>query len=299
MGKFPIDNAIMISRMTSLLQRSVLPLALVMVRPLVTWLLRSGVGYGEFCVALKPVFLERAQDETLRSGVKSTDSALSLLSGLHRKDVRELLALQKAVSAGGDASGSTASTSLSKATPANQIVTRWLALDLAETLPLSGPAPSFEALARAVSSDTHPRAVLQELVRLGLVQEIEGHVYLQRQAFVPDPQHDEARQLLAGSVADHIAAGVHNLTANDGHKFMEQSVFADGLSADAARELALLANTLWRQNLATMVKAAVPLCERDEPLGHTHRIRLGMYCWSVDEKSESSEKNETDGGTPT
>ncbi len=283
----------MTPRITSLFQRSVLPLALVMVRPLVTWLLRSGVGYGEFCVALKPVFLERAQAEQGRSGGKSTDSALSLLSGLHRKDVRELLVAQ--LDAAVQTGSAAAPMPLSKATPANQIVTRWLALDLPEALPLSGPAPSFEALARAVSSDTHPRAVLQELVRLGLVQEADGQAHLQRQAFVPDPHHDEARQLLAGSVADHIAAGVHNLTANDGKKFMEQSVFADGLSATSARELELLANTLWRQNLATMVKAAVPLCEHDEPLGHSYRIRLGMYCWSVDEKNE---KNETNGGTP-
>ena len=263
----------------TLMRHAVLQLALAVARPLVTWLLRSGVGYGEFCVALKPVFLAQAQAEQQRSNTKPTDSALSLLSGLHRKDVRELLATG-VLDAG-------PRTSLGKASPANQVVTRWLAGSLAETLPVSGPEPSFEALARSVSRDIHPRSVLQELLRLGLVQEANGLVSRQRQAFVPDAQHDEARQLLAGSVADHLAAGVHNLTANDGKKFTEQSVFADGLSAESARTLQLLSNTLWRQVMTTMVTAAVPLCEKDEPLGGSHRIRLGMYCWSEDEKTST------------
>lgn len=63
---------------------------------------------------------------------------------------------------------------------------------------------------------------------------------------------------------------------------MAQSAFADGQSAESARTLQLLSNTLWRQVIAAMVTADVPLCEKDEPLGGGHRIRLGMYCWSDD-----------------
>ncbi len=275
------------TRVGSLLQQAVLPLAVVVMRPLVTWLLRSGVGYGEFCAALKPVFLAHAQAEQRRSGGKQTDSAISLLSGLHRKDVRELLATQAtAGTPAAPAAEAPARTPLHKATPANQVVTRWLAEGWAEQLPVSGPERSFEALARSVSSDIHPRSVLLELVRLGLVQEQDGQARLQVGAFVPDARHDEARQLLAGSVADHLAAGVHNLTVRDGKKFLEQSVFADGLSAASARELEQLANSLWREAMATMVKAAVPLCEQDEPLGGSHRLRLGMFCWSADENND-------------
>ena len=34
--------------------------ALAIVQPLVTWLVRSGVGYTEFVASLKPVFLAQA-----------------------------------------------------------------------------------------------------------------------------------------------------------------------------------------------------------------------------------------------
>ena len=66
--------------------------ALAIAQPLVAWLVRSGVGYAEFAAALKPVFLAQAMAEAQRLGHKPTDSALSLLSGLHRKDVRQMRA---------------------------------------------------------------------------------------------------------------------------------------------------------------------------------------------------------------
>ena len=37
--------------------------ALAVAQPLVTWLVRSGVGYTEFAAALKPVFLAQAEAE--------------------------------------------------------------------------------------------------------------------------------------------------------------------------------------------------------------------------------------------
>ncbi len=250
----------------------VLTQVLAMLQPLVVWLLRSGVGYTELTAALKPVFLEAARTELTRIGGKQTDSAVSLLSGVHRKDVR--------------ASGQTARAvdvraQLGKPTPASQVMTRWLASDLPDTLPFSGATLSFESLARSVSKDMHPRALLLELVRLGVVEEVAEaaeQVRLCRQAFVPTPALEESRRLLAGSVADHIEAGVHNLSAGDGKTFLEQSVFADGLTPASAQQLEQLANSLWRDVLASMVQAAVPLCEQDEPAGGDQRIRLGMFC---------------------
>lgn len=74
-------------------------------------------------------------------------------------------------------------------------------------------------------------SVLQELLRLGVATEADGMVRLCRKAFVPDVQHEEARGLVAGSVADH-------------------------LSAESARALEQLATSLWQDVLAAMVKAS-------------------------------------------
>jgi hypothetical protein len=267
--------------------------ALAALRPLVVWMVRSGVGYAECAAALKPLFLDAARTEMQAEQVRVTDSALSLRSGLHRKDVR--LLGQAVLPANGSA----------KATPANQVVTRWLARGLPDTLWLTLPnavaapeplpandarlaqevaaaTPSFEQLVQSVTKDLHPRALLDELVRLGVVHEAQGQVTLSRQAFVPDAHSLEAAQMLSQSVADHVAAGVHNLSGPPGRTFLEQSVFADGLTDASIRVLEQQANALWREVLATMVAQAQPLCDQDEALGGSRRLRLGMYCFSTD-----------------
>jgi hypothetical protein len=142
--------------------------------------------------------------------------------------------------------------------------------------------PSFEQLVQSVTKDLHPRALLDELVRLGVVREAQGQVTLSRQAFVPDARSMEAAQMLSQSVADHVAAGVHNLSGPPGRTFLEQSVFADGLTDASIRLLEQQANALWREVLATMVAQAQPLCDQDEALGGNRRLRLGMYCFSTE-----------------
>lgn len=252
--------------------------ALAIAQPLVAWLVRSGVGYAEFAAALKPVFLAQAMAEAQRLGQKPTDSALSLLSGLHRKDVRQL----RASAEGADAAASRRGAAWGRPSAASQVATRWLGLDWPDELPFAGPEPSFETLVRRVSTDFHHRAVLQELVRLGVVREEGERVCLLRDAFVPDRRLRDARQLLAGSVADHLAAGVHNLTSDGPRRFLEQSVFADGLSAASVAQLHQLANRLWAQTLDAVVAAAVPLCEQDAHLTEgTQRFRLGLFSYSA------------------
>ena len=58
--------------------------------PLLRLLLASGLDYTRLAAQLKPLFIEQARLELLRTRKIDTDSAISLLSGVHRKDVREL-----------------------------------------------------------------------------------------------------------------------------------------------------------------------------------------------------------------
>ncbi len=255
----------------------VLQQALIIMQPLVLWLLRSGVRHPEFSVAIKRVFLEQAAGELERLNAKQTDSAISMLSGLHRKDVKAIVAeLAQPDSKPTEITRE----SLGRPTVPSQVMTRWLASGWPDELPMTGFPKSFEMLSRQVSSDVHPRAVLNELVRLGMAVQDGDTIHLCRNAFVPDEQMTEAGNLLAGSTADHLAAGVHNLSGPGGKKFLEQSVFADGLFSESISQLEHLAGALWMQVLNAMVRAAVPLSEKDEPAGGDQRIRVGMFCYS-------------------
>lgn len=262
---------------------------------MVTWLLRSGVGYGEFVAAIKPLFLAQAERELRTQGQKVTDSALSLLSGLHRKDVRALRATaegeQQAISAQRSAWG--------KPSLANQVITRWMGrADMPDALPLTGAQDSFEALVQSVSRDVHPRAVLSQLQRLGIVREADGQVQLLREAFVPDPGQTEARCLMAGAVADHLQAGVHNLTTQGQGKFLEQSVFADGLSPESVQQLHQLANALWSHVLRQVVQAATPLCEQDAEHPEPQRFRMGLFSYSAPETTAPAQSQASSEGDP-
>lgn len=256
------------------------PLALEAVRtlmaPVVRWLLRHGVHYGAFTEVLKSVFLDEARRELARSGQSApSHSAISLLSGLHRKDVRALLD-EKAVR---------------EARPgipvASQVYTRWLAdpslrdgSGVLRPLPRSGPMPSFDALARSVSSDVHPRTVLDELVRLALVRVVDEQVVALKPDFVPSEDLAALTGLFVANAGDHVATAVHNLTVA-GPPRLEQSVFADGLSAASASALSDCARAAWREAFDRFVAEARPRLDADNaadlPPEARHRVRFGAY----------------------
>lgn len=244
--------------------------------PLVRWLVHNGVTYGSFAPALKSVFVEAGRQELEASGGKLTDSALSVLSGVHRRDIREM----------GAASHMQAQPKAPSV--ASQVFTRWLTdarlrdgADRPMALPKSGDAPSFDALARQVSSDVHPRTLLAEMQRLGLVQVSEDTVHLLVQAFVPQQGFDELVELFAANAADHLAAAAHNLRHPGGDKFLEQSVFASGLSPRSTQQLGALARKLWRPAFQQMAREATARYEHDsrEQQG-SMRMRFGVYFYA-------------------
>lgn len=252
--------------------------SLVVLGPLVRWLLSSGVHYGALAQALKGVFLAEARHELELRGNKVTDSALSVLSGVHRKDVRAF--------ADRDAPAVVY-------TPSAGVIlfTRWIT-DVAyrELIPGEatprplrrlarfGAAPSFEALAREVSSDVHPRTLLDELQRLGLAELDGDDVVLQSERFISRPGDASAAQTLAVNVADHLAAAVHNLTMPKEARFLEQSVYASGLSAASGAQLAQVARQLWAPAFEGMVAAATDCIKADgDNPSQPVRMRFGVY----------------------
>lgn len=250
--------------------------ALGMCAPVARWLLRNGVNYVGLAQALKSVFLAEARKELERTGAKVTDSALSVLSGVHRKDVRTW-------------TGEAVDLEAQTPTPASKLFTRWLThptyreqaggeVRPMARLPRSGSGLSFESLAREISSDVHPRTLLEELVRLGLVVVEGDSVVLAATSFTRSAQDQQAMALGAANVADHLNAAVHNLTLGAQQRFLEQSVFAGGLSEESVQALAELARELWQPAFQAMVAAATRHYEQDRVRGGArHRMRYGVY----------------------
>jgi hypothetical protein len=248
--------------------------ARVLMAPVALWLLRNGVSYAAFADLLKEVFLDASRRELERAGTKPTQSALSLLSGLHRKDVRGLTEAPDAAQVRG------------RPPLSSQVFTRWLtdsryrqADGALRALPRTGARRSFEALCRELSNDVHPRAVLDELLRLGLV-ELEGERVVARAgSFVPSARLDEMTALFSSNAADHLAAAVNNLTLKDA-PFLEQSVYADGLTTESIDVLHQAARQAWAQAFESLVKQARERVDKDMTSDGNLRMRFGSYFFS-------------------
>jgi hypothetical protein len=246
--------------------------------PLARLLLAGGMDYTRLAAELKPLFIEQARQELLRHGQKDTDSAISALSGVHRKDVREWR--QNGLS------GRIAQ----EVSISSQVFARWVQDPLyrdrrkrPKALPRLGAEPSFDTLARSVTQDVHPYTVLTELMRLGLVQvqTLKGveMVVPHRDGFVPPPGSREILELFGANLADHAAAAVGNLLGQQPK--LEQSVFAEGITPESAEALGELARKLWAQSRSEMIAEATRRYDADHSReGATCRIRFGSYFWA-------------------
>jgi hypothetical protein len=248
-------------------------------RPTVRLLLQAGIDYPHFASALKALFIEQAVAAIDRAGQAGTDSAISVLSGVHRKDVRAWRLTGQTAGAGKPVAASA------------RVFAHWIANPVyadaqgaPRELPRTGAAPSFESLVRAVTQDVHPFTVLQELIRIGIAQvevrDEQEWVLPARRDFVPPAGSRDALELLAANLADHAAAAVSNVLG--GEPALEQSVFAAGLSPASAARLHALARTQWAQVRGRMIEEATRLHEADRASpGPRMRVRFGSYFWSA------------------
>lgn len=246
-------------------------------QPLARLLLRHGVTYPAFAAALKTVFLDAATAELRSKDMAATDSALSLLSGVHRRDVRNLTRAPQSAARAGKPRAAPLSA-------VGEVVARWLAdADYQDRRrrPRALARAEFDGLVASVSSDVRPRAMLDELLRLGAVTADDDRIALVAGGFAPHQGFGEMAELLAANLGDHAAAAVANL--QDGRNFLEQAMYADDISADTAKALQSTAIKAWGQALRPVLAQAQEASEATAPASDApkSRVRFGVYFYST------------------
>lgn len=255
-------------------------------RPLARFLLRHGVAYPAFASALKQVFVDAARAELQRAGSKQTDSAVSLLSGVHRRDVRNL---------GMPPAGAVSQEADEPKSLSSQVVARWLSdpayLDAdGDPLPLPryGQAPSFDSLVAATSSDIRARTMLAELERLGIARNDDSLVQLLAPGFVPRQGFAETLALMRDNLQDHAAATT--LNAGGAHNYLEQAVFVDELTRESVQHLHAVSARVWRQAFRTVMREAQARFDHDRVNAgadqRVHRARFGSYFYAANNDDE-------------
>lgn len=255
-----------------------------LLRPLVRLLLSFRIAFPQFAELLKSIYVDVANNEFMLDNKPQTDARLSLLTGIHRKDIKRLRnqrieeGTPSVISTGG------------------RLAARWVSESKYRNdenaplaLPLKGKAgePSFESLVLDVfKQDIRPRVILDEWLNLGVVSMSKDEIItLNTQAFIPSKGLEEKAFFLGHNLADHFSASTHNLLDKQ-PAFFERCIYYDGLGDDSIEELRELAAKRGMETLMALNDRAMSLKTKDmAKTQNKHRLNIGLYVYYETEES--------------
>lgn len=244
-------------------------------RPVARLLIAGGVPYQAASESLKRAYVEAAHRHFADQA--GTDSRLSLLTGINRKEVRRL------TTPVADEWGPESVTSFASAVHAAWTLREeWRGTDgQPRALPRRGEG-SFDTLVKGITRDLRPSSVLAELTRLGYAEvDAEDRVRLVGDAFLTQREFSDRLGPLAENLQDHADAAVANVLGET-PPFLERTLFADEMSAESTKALHEAARAHWKRVHDELIPVADALEAEDRALGRaaTSRVRIGVYVYS-------------------
>jgi Family of unknown function (DUF6502) len=256
-----------------------------LLRPLARLMIRGGVTLPVLNDMLRTLFVDVAANDILTEPKARSDSRISLVTGIHRKEIRRLRDLRPEQAR-----------TPPVVTISSQIIARWLAIE-----PFADPAgrprplprgnepgarrPSFDTLVQSVTSDIRSRVVLDDWLSKGIVGTDDAdHIVLNVDAFIPKPGADEQLFYFTRNLHDHIAAAAANIAATETAPFLDRSVHYDGLTEEQASELEAFAREEAIRVLLEVNRRAAAMVEGN-PASATdgRRVNFGVYVFSEPE----------------
>ena len=253
-----------------------------LVRPLVRALIAQGVTAPALYRIVKQTYVQVAEEELKNS---ATDSRISVMTGVHRRDVKEFRSLSR----GEDKAVG------QKVSILATVVGRWLS-DKSFVDADENPAPlprtaaegaSFDALVQSVSRDIRPRTVLDELERQKIVAVEDNMVTLLLEGLFGSADMDQKLHFFAHNVGDHMQAAVENLIS-EGAPHFERAVFYNYLSEASVAEIETEARRLSMDALQKVNALASARQDADKAdAAARHRFRFGHFFFKQDETGQA------------
>jgi hypothetical protein len=248
------------------------------VKPLVRLFLEKGITYTLLLEELKQVFVEVASEEFKIDGKAQTDSRITLLTGVHRRDVNRFR-------------NSSTKTQQLKTNFSAQLISQWLGNEKfldengrPKRLARSNKVNSndtFDDLVMSVSKDIRSRPVLDEWLRTNIITlDDEGYLHLNSEAFIPNDDLEQNLYYLGMNVHDHLAAAVNNTLNNP--KMFERCVYYDNLTIGDITELHEITNKAGMDYLKLLNQKSIEASQTDKPNTKTsyetkYRMNTGVY----------------------
>jgi Family of unknown function (DUF6502) len=181
-----------------------------LMEPIIGILLRNGVTHKDLALLCKQLYVKVASEEFGIRGRQTNLSRVAIMTGIDRKEVSRIKEnLQQ---------DTTAQISEQNQDRLNRVLSGWYQdKDFVDEqgqpklIPIDEGDINFTLLARRYGGDLPTSALLKELKRVGIVEEIQGKLRVLGRYFVVDAT-DPAALLRAGSVIQDIAKALeHNL----------------------------------------------------------------------------------------
>lgn len=255
--------------------------------PLVRILLRQGISYGSFSDLLKQVYVTVAERDFTVPGRKQTTSRISVLTGLHRKEVARLRRLPDDRPDAMD----------ERYNRAARVLTGWLRDrdfqdGFREPAELGIDDPNgFPALVQRYSGDMPARAVLDELERVGSVARTDdGKVRLIRHGYIPARDTAQKLTILGTDTRDLIATIDHNLECEPEEARFQRKVSYDNVPEEYVHEFRELAGRR-SQELLQELDLWLAARDRDSTPGvkGSGRVRLGLGIHQIEERPDADD----------
>ncbi len=258
-------------------EQSLLRAAQRVLRPLVRVMLRNGVTAQTMQELVRKVFVDVAHDEFGIEGKPQTLARISVITGLNRKEVarlRKLPALDESDRAFFNRAGT--------------VFAAWRMDEAFHDakgdpldLPFSGPSPSFTELVKKHSGDMYPRAIADELLRLGAIQEVDGKLRMSGRGYVPVADQARMIDILGVDAGELIETIDHNLQAGDDDRRLQLKVIANNLPESAFRDFDRYSKRIARTAIEEIARW---LGERDlgkDDSGTDRRLTVGVGMFQI------------------
>jgi hypothetical protein len=178
-----------------------------LLHPLVRILVRHGIHYGEFADAVRGAYIDIASTDLMPQDRPQTDARLGILTGMSAQEVHRIRAMDSM------------NDSEVGVNQVARVLQGWSQdpeylgpYGLPLEVPFAGDRTSFHELADRYANGAAPRALLNELVRVGAaVETSDGYVRLLNRTYVPSPLDPIGLERLGNVVNYFIDTVDHNL----------------------------------------------------------------------------------------
>jgi hypothetical protein len=239
--------------------------------PIARLLVARGLPFPDLIERMKLHYVAAA---LAQAGDRTTDSRVSVLTGLQRRDVVRLR---------GQDVKNRRPNPLARLVALWQTGEEWSQDGQPQPLPRTGPGPSFETLTQVVRRDVHPRTMLDTLLASGTVTLSDDgqEVRLVQSSYQPLAGSEDQLAYLSRNLGDHAQAAAENVQGASPAHF-ERAVHYSGLTE---AQIAALSEQFSKAQMALFrdLSQTSARMKAENPTPGPLRFRAGGYFYQTGE----------------